>query len=129
LFDARYFLYCEEVDHCQAVRKAGWKVMFYPFSEVIHLGGESAMSAGPIDHVTRQASSLQIESELLYFRKHYGLRGLLTWVLFVGFGDLMRGCNGLLRHRDGLRTKAAIGHSWKTIERLVATGLASHATR
>ena len=42
LFDPRYFLYCEEVDHCQAVKSDGWTVTFYPFTEVVHIGGESA---------------------------------------------------------------------------------------
>jgi N-acetylglucosaminyl-diphospho-decaprenol L-rhamnosyltransferase len=28
LFDPRYFLYYEEIDHCRAVRKAGWKVTY-----------------------------------------------------------------------------------------------------
>ena len=42
LFDSRYFLYFEEVDHCKAARNAGWSVMFYPFTTVVHIGGESA---------------------------------------------------------------------------------------
>ncbi len=42
LFDPRYFLYCEEVDHCRAVREAGWDVVYYPFTEVVHIGGQSA---------------------------------------------------------------------------------------
>src|SRR5262245_39549820 len=33
LFDPRYFLYYEEVDHCRAVRRAGWSVMYYPFTK------------------------------------------------------------------------------------------------
>ena len=48
LFDPRYFLYCEEIDHCRAVRNAGWSVIFYPFTQVVHIGGESALSEGPL---------------------------------------------------------------------------------
>jgi N-acetylglucosaminyl-diphospho-decaprenol L-rhamnosyltransferase len=32
LFDPRYFLYYEEVDHCRRVRQAGWSVIYYPFT-------------------------------------------------------------------------------------------------
>jgi GT2 family glycosyltransferase len=30
LFDPRFFLYYEEVDHCRAVCAAGWQVIYYP---------------------------------------------------------------------------------------------------
>ena len=48
LFDPRYFLYYEEVDHCRAVRQAGWSVIYYPHTQVVHIGGESAESEGPL---------------------------------------------------------------------------------
>ncbi len=38
LFDPRFFLYYEEVDHCRRVQRAGWKVVFYPHTSVVHLG-------------------------------------------------------------------------------------------
>jgi hypothetical protein len=129
LFDPRYFLYCEEVDHCRAVRSAGWSVIYYPFTQVVHIGGESAVSAGPVNRVSRQISALQIESELLYFRKHHGVRGVLASVLLATLADVKSACGGLLRHRDTARAAAAMRHSWTTLHRLVATRLASRATR
>src|SRR4051812_5167964 len=86
LFDPRYFLYYEEVDHCRAVRHAGWSVLYYPFTQVVHLGGESAKSEGPLTD-GRQISAQQIESELLYFRKHYGRAGLLSALMLTLLGD------------------------------------------
>ena len=76
LFDPIYFVYYEEVDHCRRVRDAGWSVVYFPFTQVVHIGGESAQSAGSLTDSGRQVSALQIESELLYFRKHFGLLGL-----------------------------------------------------
>ena len=73
LFDPIYFVYYEEVDHCRRVRDAGWRVVYFPFTQVVHIGGESAQSAGSLTDSGRQVSALQIESELLYFRKHFGL--------------------------------------------------------
>lgn len=72
LFDPRYFLYFEEVDHCFAAKKAGWDVVFFPHTTVVHLGGESAKSAGAVTSSGSQLESLQIESELLFHRKNHG---------------------------------------------------------
>jgi GT2 family glycosyltransferase len=129
LFDPRFFLYFEEVDHCRAVKDAGWRVIYYPGTEVVHLGGESAATSGPIDRVSRQLSPLQVESELLYFRKHHGAAGLFWAVLLMGLGDAVKAGAGLLRHRDAARARAALSHSRTALERLAATGLASRATR
>ena len=129
LFDPRYFLYWEEVDHCRAVRSAGWSVIYYPYTQVVHIRGESAVTAGPLNPVSRQISTLQVESELLYFRKHHGLLGVLLAVFLASVGDTMRACNALLRHRDATRAATAMRHSWTTLQRFVATGLALRATR
>jgi GT2 family glycosyltransferase len=129
LFDPRYFLYGEEVDHCRAVREAGWRVVYYPYTRVVHLGGESAASAGTLSAEGRQLSPLQVESELLYFRKHHGLAGVLGAVALTTLGDCMRAGSGLLRHRDASRAAAALRHARMTIGGLIATRLASRATR
>ncbi len=81
LFDPKYFLYSEEVDHCFAVKKAGWQVHYYAESAVVHIGGESAKSDGKITSSGKQLSILQTESELLYFRKNHGI---LTCILHIG---------------------------------------------
>jgi N-acetylglucosaminyl-diphospho-decaprenol L-rhamnosyltransferase len=85
LFDPRYFVYYEEVDHCRAVKAAGWKVMYTPVTTVIHVGGESAKQDAEITAAGRQNSAMQVESALLYHRKHAGLPGVwanlaLAWV-------------------------------------------------
>jgi N-acetylglucosaminyl-diphospho-decaprenol L-rhamnosyltransferase len=129
LFDPRFFLYCEEVDHCRTVSSAGWGVVYYPFSQVVHLGGQSAEMATTLDPVSRQISQLQIESELLYFRKHHGVVGVLAAVVLAGLADAIKAGSGLLRHRNVAQAKRAMWHSALTFERLFATLLASRATR
>ena len=42
LLDARYFLYCEELDWCRRVRAAGWRVVYVPSAEVAHVEGASS---------------------------------------------------------------------------------------
>jgi hypothetical protein len=54
LFDPRYFLYYEEVDHCLASKRAGWDVVYYPDTTVVHIGGESAKHEAAISESSRQ---------------------------------------------------------------------------
>jgi N-acetylglucosaminyl-diphospho-decaprenol L-rhamnosyltransferase len=88
LFDPRYFLYCEEVDHCRAAKSQGWKVIYFGQTSVVHLGGESAKSLGEISQSGRQISALQLESELLYFRKHYFLVGVIAHLFLVTLANV-----------------------------------------
>lgn len=129
LFDPRYFLYYEEVDHCKRVKQAGWKVVYYPHTTVVHIGGESAKSVGELNTASRQISTLQIESELLYFRKHHGLSGLALHMLLVTLGDLILTLKALLKGRG----KAAMGACWQhahvTWALLRDTKFASQPTR
>ncbi|WP_040069244.1 glycosyltransferase family 2 protein [Pseudomonas batumici] len=129
LFDPRYFLYYEEVDHCKRVKQAGWKVVYYPHTTVVHIGGESAKSVVELNVVSRQIPRLQIESELLYFRKHHGLLGLASHMLLVSLGDLILALKALLKGRG----RAAIGACWQhardTWALLRDTQLASQPTR
>lgn len=99
LFDPRYFLYYEEVDHCKRVKDAGWQVVYFPDTTVVHIGGESAKSVEALSDAGRQISALQIESELLYFRKHSGLAGLLGHLALVGLGDAYLLIKDLLKGR------------------------------
>ncbi|MBI2861924.1 MAG: glycosyltransferase family 2 protein, partial [Chloroflexi bacterium] len=39
--DEGFFMYCEEVDWCFRMRKAGWRNYFLPTAQAIHFGGES----------------------------------------------------------------------------------------
>jgi len=94
LFDPRYFLYFEEVDHCFAAKRAGWDVVFYPHTTVVHLGGESAKSEGAITDSGKQLEALQIESELLYYRKNLGFGAALA---SVGLTWLAEGLNLIKR--------------------------------
>jgi len=89
LFDPRYFLYYEEVDHCFAVKKAGWGVHFFPDTSVVHSGGESAKSEGSLTSSGRQLEALQIESELLYFRKNHGRLTAFNNVLLLTLADMI----------------------------------------
>ena len=97
LFDPIYFLYSEEVDHCFAVKKAGWEVVYYADVSVIHIGGESAKSDGKVTNSGKQLSILQAESALLYFRKNHGFGSCVLHILLVLMADLIQFIKDLLK--------------------------------
>jgi N-acetylglucosaminyl-diphospho-decaprenol L-rhamnosyltransferase len=111
LFDPRYFLYYEEVDHCHAAKQAGWEVVFYPDTKVIHLGGESAKSVSEITPSGRQIEALQIESELLYFRKNIGIAGVWLHVLLDSLADAIIALKRLLKRRSPVNAGAYARHA------------------
>ena len=99
LFDPRYFLYSEEMDHCFATKKAGWQVTYYPYTSVVHIGGESAKSDGEITASGRQISALQIESELLYFRKNSGFVASIVNIFLISLADCIEILKDIVRFR------------------------------
>jgi hypothetical protein len=102
--------------------------MYYPFTQVVHAGGESAATDGSLTDAGRQISALQIESELLYFRKHYGVVGVLTGTFLTVSSDMINAGAGLLRRWDTARTLTALKHSWNVLKLLFVTRLASRPT-
>jgi GT2 family glycosyltransferase len=71
--DERYFLYFEEVDYCLSAKKSGWNVVFYPYTEVVHLGGKSAENSdSKFSSNGKQILKIRLESEWKYYIKFYG---------------------------------------------------------
>jgi GT2 family glycosyltransferase len=99
-FDPRYFLYMEEVDLCRRAKLAGWKVMYFGEATVVHWGGESAKLENASLSLGSQISEFQMESELLYYRKHYGLPGLLSFVILAWLIDSIQALKWMLRGRS-----------------------------
>jgi len=53
-WDEDFHFYAEDTDFCMRLRKTGWRVMFVPSIDVVHVGG---------------ASSTRVDTSTLYFRK------------------------------------------------------------
>jgi N-acetylglucosaminyl-diphospho-decaprenol L-rhamnosyltransferase len=64
--DERFPLYFKDVDWCLRMRSVGWKVIYNPRLQVIHLGG-AGRPGGSLDR-----QELYYQSLLLFCRKHYG---------------------------------------------------------
>jgi GT2 family glycosyltransferase len=78
LFDERLFVFREEVDWMTRFRRAGWKVLFFPGAEVVHVGGASLGGRMYVEN---------LRGHLRWFDKHRGAREaerarrLLLWSL------------------------------------------------
>lgn len=129
LFDPRYFLYYEEVDLCFAAKKAGWAVTFFPHTAVVHLGGESAKSAGEVTKVGSQIEALQIESELLYFRKNFGLLAVFSTILLGTVSDIIQLLKNVFRLRFQRTLFSSFAHTALIWKLLVHTHLGLRNTR
>lgn len=129
LFDPRYFLYLEEVDFCRRVKRAGWKVVYFAETTVVHLGGESAKSDEELTTSGRQISVMQIESELLYYRKNFGLPGLIAFVALSWLTDAIHALKWLARGRGVAGLKPVRAHSKALQTLLFKTRAGSVPTR
>ncbi len=69
LLDEQYFMYGEETDWCYCFKQAGWKVMFTPVGEIIHLGNQSSKSH-PASMLLQLRGSI-----LIFMKKHHGPMG------------------------------------------------------
>lgn len=65
-FDASFFMFNEEVDLCYRARAAGWRVVFWPEAEFVHVGGASTAQNWP------QMYREQLRSHLRFLAKHRG---------------------------------------------------------
>jgi len=66
MMDERFFVYGEETDWCYRFKNKGWKILFSPNAEIIHLGGQSSRQA-------RKCMLVQLRLSILQFMaKHHG---------------------------------------------------------
>jgi N-acetylglucosaminyl-diphospho-decaprenol L-rhamnosyltransferase len=100
LFDPRYFLYYEEVDHCLAARRAGWKIMYIPTTTVVHIGGESAKADSKLTRGGKQIDRISMESAMLYFRKNFGLGTLMLHLFLELLGDVILAAKAIVKRLD-----------------------------
>jgi N-acetylglucosaminyl-diphospho-decaprenol L-rhamnosyltransferase len=95
LLDEAFFLFSEETDWCYRFVHAGWKVLFYPGSECVHVGG--AAHGGSLYREN-------LRGHLRFLAKHRGGRTAerarrVLRVALVARGRLFRGERGQM-YRD-----------------------------
>lgn len=65
-FDPGYHMYCEEIDWCWRIRRAGWEIYTVPQAEIVHYGGESTKQVPEISIVNLWSSRADL------YRRHHG---------------------------------------------------------
>jgi GT2 family glycosyltransferase len=66
MMDENYFMYFEEIDLCNRVRKKGWNICYTPDAKMIHHGGKSSDINFDMIMVEYR------RSQLYFYKKHYG---------------------------------------------------------
>jgi len=94
-FDERFFMYYEEVDLCYRLKSKGHRTVYYPDSEIIHLGGKST------DQIPAKTRFIMLRSLLLYFRKHSPHISFVMLSLLFKVGVLSRQTYELLVYYIG----------------------------
>jgi GT2 family glycosyltransferase len=95
LFDESFFMFSEEVDWLTRFRHAGWKVLFFPDAEVVHVGGASHGGRLYVEN---------LRGHIRYASKHRGpkaaerVRLMLLWSLRLRALVLRRE-----HYREGIR--------------------------
>ena len=70
-FDESYHMYCEEIDWCWRIRKAGWGISVVPQAEIVHYGGQSTKQIPAQSTINLWRSRAQL------YRAHHRR---LTWL-------------------------------------------------
>ncbi len=82
--DESYFMYSEEVDWCYRIKQQGWKILYNPEAQAVHLWGGSSQQV-------RVEMFLQLyRSRVAFFRKNYGGASAFLLKMILGFGCLLR---------------------------------------
>ncbi len=88
-FDDNFFMYAEDVDFCHRVRELGFRVLYTPEAEIVHVKGKSRETAN------EKVALEYRRSQLYFYLKHYGrikVRLLKAYLLpKLGVGWLLRG--------------------------------------
>lgn len=70
-FDEGYFMYCEDVDLCTRIWKAGYQVVYYPSVQIEYEGTRNARKS-------KKYAKIFMQSHIRYWRKFGFLRGYPT---------------------------------------------------
>lgn len=84
LLDNNFFIWYEEVDYCQRVKKAGWKVIYTPEAHIIHKKGKSFEQQFPI-----KKQLIFNKSILYYFKKHKPLWNYIILLILYPISILL----------------------------------------
>jgi len=81
-WDESFFLYSEEVDYFRRLRNAGFRAVYVPDAQVVHIGGDYQRSAF--------LSALLTTNRIGYFARHHSVAVSFIFRLGIALGELIR---------------------------------------
>ncbi|WP_050980224.1 glycosyltransferase [Sinorhizobium sojae] len=93
-WDESFFLYSEEVDYLERVRRSGLSVLYDTNARAVHIGGAY--------HDNPHLSALMTANRIRYYRRHHGPTATMLFRLGIIVGETMRIMLGP-GHRAALR--------------------------
>lgn len=80
LLDEEYFMYGEDLDWCWRIKQAGYKIVYYPKTEITHYKYGSAQSV-PFKTISMAHKAMKI-----FYRKYYASQHsfLFNFVVYIG---------------------------------------------
>lgn len=80
LWDANYFLHCEDLDWCMRFRQKGWKILFVPSARVTHAQGACSRSRPVFVEWHKHKGMMR------FYRKYFGHQypWALMWLVVAG---------------------------------------------
>jgi len=81
LMDEDYFMYGDDIDWCYRIKKAGWKILYCPDAEIVHLGGRGGSRKRSYGNIFEFHRSMA-----LFYSKHYASRYVfaVNWLVYSG---------------------------------------------
>jgi len=84
-FDERFFMYCEDVDLCQRIDAAGWRLHYLSDAEILHLGASASSTVPGAFSILMGCHSFS-----QFMRKHHGLAGDASYRMITFLGAQVR---------------------------------------
>lgn len=112
VLDEGYYLYFDDIDFCRSANNAGWKILYWPVSRVVHLKGKS----NPLKEKTAQRlrkPSYWYVSRSWYLSKFYGKLGLLGANTLWTFGRAISFSREILGNKQPHLCKMEEFDIWK----------------
>lgn len=80
MLDEQFFFYGEDLDWCFRIKEAGYKILYYPSAEILHLKSASSRNI-PFKIVKVAYTAMKI-----FYKKHYALRypAPFNWLVYAG---------------------------------------------
>ena len=113
LMDKSYFMYSEEFDWCFRFKASGWKILYNPEVDAIHLWGGSSKQ------VPAQTLIRMYQSRIQFFRQHYGKLSTEVYKLIIGWNCTLRIILGVIlsatRIKSSPQSEAKYRAFWKLL--------------